>query len=152
MKNVHQEPPHTWRTSLIFLRFLRFLMGILTFEVIFIQMDFASAFQKCIILGVLSKNGCQEPPQTLKMSLIFLTFLRFLTGILMFGVIFIQEDYAIYITKMYCNNIKMTFNHYDQQLSISNMWRWPPTERREDTWTGGARLNRRSCLTTKCLF
>ena len=55
MINSCQEPLHTWRTSLIFLRFLRFLMGVLMVGVMFIQLDFVWGFQKCIILGVLSE-------------------------------------------------------------------------------------------------
>ena len=92
VKNVHQEPPPTWRTSLIFLRFLRFLMGILMVGVIFIQLDFVQGFQKCIILGVL----CEKCPRTspyLEDVFDLLEVLKFLMGILIVGVIYIQLDF-----------------------------------------------------------
>ena len=56
MKNGCQEPPCNCRTSLIFLRFLRSVMGTMMVGIILIQLDFAWHFQKCIILGVLSEK------------------------------------------------------------------------------------------------
>ena len=50
-ENGGQEPPHTWRTSFIL---LRFLMVIMIIGVIFIEQDFARGFQKYIILRVFS--------------------------------------------------------------------------------------------------
>ena len=50
-KNSHQEPPYTWRTFLII---LTILMVIMMPGVISIELDFALAFQKYMILGVLS--------------------------------------------------------------------------------------------------
>ena len=50
-----QEPLYAWRTSLIFLKFLSFLMRIMMVGLIFIQLDFAWGFQKCIILEELSE-------------------------------------------------------------------------------------------------
>ena len=52
----------SWWMSLIFLRFLRFLMGILMFGVIFIQLDFAWGLDWRVGLGKYKKNFSHSIP------------------------------------------------------------------------------------------
>ena len=98
MKNSCQEPPCTWRTSIL----LRFLMVIMMVGVISIELDFAWGFQKYIILWVLTENkiakSCQEPSHTLRMSFIIL---RFLMVILMVVIIFFELHFVFTFPKMH---------------------------------------------------
>ena len=90
VKNGCQEPPHTWMTSSIL---LRFLMVIMMVGVISIELDFYWGFQKYVtlVVVVLSEKWLSGTSPYLGE---ILNQLRFLMMILIVGIIFIELDFA----------------------------------------------------------